>query len=61
MRMSDEINARYNGISDWQVLVNKPVVAKDGQEVGIVRSIQPESIRIPLNLRVLFSSKEATR
>ena len=44
--MSDDTNARYNGISDWQVLVNKPVVASDGQEVGIVRSIQPESLMV---------------
>jgi hypothetical protein len=46
MRMSDETNARYNGISDWQALVNKPVIANDGQEVGIVRSIQPESLMV---------------
>ena len=31
-------------IDDWQVLVNKPVFASDGKEVGIVRSVQPENI-----------------
>ena len=31
-------------IDDWQVLVNKPVFASDGKEVGIVRSIQPDNV-----------------
>jgi hypothetical protein len=46
MGMGDETNAHYNEISDWQVVVNKPVIANDGQEVGIVRSIQPESLMV---------------
>jgi hypothetical protein len=33
-----------NEISDWQVLVNKPVYTSDGKEVGIVRTIQPENL-----------------
>jgi hypothetical protein len=33
-----------NEISDWQALVNKPVYADDGEEVGIVRSIQSENL-----------------
>jgi hypothetical protein len=33
-----------NEISDWQALVNKPVYASDGREVGIVRTIQPENL-----------------
>jgi anthranilate/para-aminobenzoate synthase component II len=33
-----------NTVRDWQVLVNKPVFASDGKEVGIVRSIQPETV-----------------
>jgi hypothetical protein len=35
-----------NTIDDWQVLVNKPVFASDGKEVGIVRSIQPNNLII---------------
>ena len=31
-------------IDDWQVLVNKPVFASDGKEVGIVMSIQPDNV-----------------
>src|ERR687883_1608017 len=31
-------------IDDWQVLVNKPVFASDGKEVGIVRSVQPDNV-----------------
>ena len=31
-------------IDDWQVLVNKPALASDGKEVGIVRSVQPDNI-----------------
>ena len=33
-------------IHDWQMLVNKPVFASDGKEVGIVSSIQPENLII---------------
>jgi hypothetical protein len=33
-----------NTVHDWQVLVNKPVFASDGKEVGIVRSIQPDTV-----------------
>lgn len=33
-----------NTVRDWQVLVNKPVFASDGKEVGIVRSVQPDNI-----------------
>jgi anthranilate/para-aminobenzoate synthase component II len=35
-----------NSIRDWQVLVNKPVFASDGKEVGIVRSIQADNLII---------------
>jgi hypothetical protein len=35
-----------NTIDDWQVLVNKPVFASDGKEVGIVRSIQTNNLII---------------
>jgi anthranilate/para-aminobenzoate synthase component II len=35
-----------NAIHDWQVLVNKPVFASDGKEVGIVHSIQPNNLII---------------
>jgi anthranilate/para-aminobenzoate synthase component II len=31
-------------VHDWQVLVNKPVFASDGKEVGIVRSIQHDNL-----------------
>jgi hypothetical protein len=33
-----------NTVRDWQVLVNKPVFASDGKDLGIVRSIQPDSV-----------------
>jgi hypothetical protein len=33
-----------SGINDWQALVNKPVYANDGIEVGIIRSIQSENL-----------------
>jgi hypothetical protein len=46
VKMREDTDANYNGISDWQALVNKPVIASDGQEVGIVRSIQPESLTV---------------
>jgi hypothetical protein len=42
--MDDDTNANYSEIGDWQALVNKPVIASDGQEVGIVRVIQSESL-----------------
>jgi hypothetical protein len=32
------------GITDWQVLVNKPVYTSDGKEVGIVSSVEPEKL-----------------
>jgi hypothetical protein len=35
-----------NTIDDWQILVNKPVFASDGKEVGIIRSIQPNNLII---------------
>jgi hypothetical protein len=44
--MDDDTNANYSDIGDWQALVNKPVIASDGQEVGIVRSIQPERLMV---------------
>ena len=31
-------------ISDWQMLVNKPVYTNDGKDVGVVREIQPEKL-----------------
>lgn len=43
--MGDD-TANYSEINDWQALVNKPVIASDGQEVGIVRSIQPQSLMV---------------
>jgi hypothetical protein len=33
-----------NRIDDWQSLVNKPVYASDGKQIGIVSSIQPEKL-----------------
>ena len=38
------MDANDNTVRDWQVLVNKPVFASDGKEVGIVRSIQQDSV-----------------
>jgi hypothetical protein len=46
VEMGDDTDANYSEIGDWQVTVNKPVIASDGQEVGIVRSIQPESLMV---------------
>jgi hypothetical protein len=46
VKMGDDAGANYREIGDWQALVNKPVIASDGQEVGIVRSIQPESLMV---------------
>lgn len=31
-------------IDDWQKIVNKPVFSKDGKDIGVVESIQPERI-----------------
>jgi hypothetical protein len=39
--MSTHTNSEIN---DWQALVNKPVYANDGIEVGIIRSIQSENL-----------------
>jgi hypothetical protein len=44
--MGDDTDANYSEIGDWHATVNKPVIASDGQEVGIVRSIQPESLMV---------------
>jgi sporulation protein YlmC with PRC-barrel domain len=38
------MDTHSNEISDWQALVNKPVYSDDGEEVGIVRSIQSENL-----------------
>jgi hypothetical protein len=46
VEMDDDTDANYGKVGDWQALVNKPVIASDGQEVGIVRSIQPESLMV---------------
>jgi hypothetical protein len=46
VEMGDDTDANYSEIGDWQSLVNKPVISSDGQEVGIVRSIQPESLMV---------------
>ncbi|MGB7637084.1 MAG: hypothetical protein WBL88_05880 [Nitrososphaeraceae archaeon] len=35
---------RDERITDWQQLVNKPVHTRDGKELGIVRTIQPENL-----------------
>ena len=44
--MSDGTSMGNNRIDDWQTLVNKPVIAIDGQEIGIVRSIKAESLMV---------------
>ncbi|MEP0826058.1 MAG: hypothetical protein HRF40_11280 [Nitrososphaera sp.] len=31
-------------VEDWQSLVNKPVFASDGRDVGVVSQIQPEKL-----------------
>jgi hypothetical protein len=31
-------------ITDWQQLVNKPAYTIDGKQVGIVRTVEPESL-----------------
>ena len=46
VKMSDGTSMGNNRIDDWQTLVNKPVIAIDGQEIGIVRSIQAESLMV---------------
>jgi hypothetical protein len=33
-------------IDDWQSLVNKPVIASDGIDVGVVSDIEPERILV---------------
>jgi rRNA processing protein Gar1 len=30
-------------VEDWQSIVNKPVYSSNGKDIGVVRSIQPES------------------
>jgi hypothetical protein len=46
VKMGNDAGANYREIGDWQALVNKPVIAIDGQEIGIVRSIQAESLMV---------------
>ena len=31
-------------VEDWQALVNKPIYSSNGKDIGIVRSVQPESL-----------------
>ncbi|HZB63786.1 MAG TPA: PRC-barrel domain-containing protein [Nitrososphaeraceae archaeon] len=31
-------------VENWQALVNKPVYSSDGKDIGVVRSVQPESL-----------------
>jgi hypothetical protein len=38
------MDTNENRVRDWQVLVNKPVFASDGKEIGIVRSVQPDNV-----------------
>ena len=40
------MDTHTNEIDDWQALVNKPVYANDGREVGVVRSIQSENLMV---------------
>lgn len=44
--MGEEADANYSEIGDWEAMVNKSVIASDGQEVGIVRSVQPEILMV---------------
>jgi hypothetical protein len=44
--MNDGRSTGSDMIDDWQTLVNKPIIATDGQEIGIVRSIQAESLMV---------------
>jgi len=37
-----ESNGNNLIIEDWQALVNKPVYSSNGNDIGIVRSVQPE-------------------
>ncbi len=37
-----ESNGNNLIIEDWQSLVNKPVYSSNGNDIGIVRSVQPE-------------------
>jgi hypothetical protein len=32
------------GITDWEGLVNKPLLTSDGIEVGIISAVQPEKL-----------------
>jgi anthranilate/para-aminobenzoate synthase component II len=32
------------GITDWEGLVNKPLLTSDGTEVGIISAVQPEKL-----------------
>jgi hypothetical protein len=41
MTMESDRNIK---ITDWQQLVNKPVYTIDGKQVGIVRTVEPESL-----------------
>ena len=41
LRMTSPIEKK---IDDWQKIVNKPVFSKDGKDIGVVESIQPEKI-----------------
>jgi hypothetical protein len=43
VKMGNDAGANYREIGDWQA---KPVIAIDGQEIGIVRSIQAESLTV---------------
>jgi sporulation protein YlmC with PRC-barrel domain len=46
-------------IDDWQALVNKPVYANDGREVGVVRSIQSENLMVSVVCGMLSEGGEA--
>jgi hypothetical protein len=46
LKMSNGTSIDNSRVDDWQTLVNKPVIAIDGQEIGIVRSIQAESLMV---------------
>jgi rRNA processing protein Gar1 len=37
-----ESNGNNLIIEDWQSLVNKPIYSSNGNDIGIVRSVQPE-------------------
>ena len=46
LKMSNGTSIDNSRVDDWQTLVNKPVISIDGQEIGIVRSIQAESLMV---------------